>query len=83
MKKILTKIKRWYQGYVDFQNHINNPNHPRIIITAYPPSSLSYFFLFAHKFWIKNWQWLITTTITTIVAIIGLYIAWLTLITPK
>jgi len=83
MEKILTKIKLWYRGYVDFQDHSNDSDHPRIIIKAYPPSSLNYFISFVCKFWFRHWKWLIQTIIPIILTMIGLYIAWLAIINSK
>jgi len=34
-------------------------------------------------FWSKHWQWIIGIIVSTILAIIGLYIAWLSVINPK
>ena len=64
MKKLLTKIKLWYKGYADFQSHINDSEHPRLIITAYPPSPLRKIIVAVVNFWIKHWKWIITTIIT-------------------
>ena len=70
MKKILAKIKLWYQGYVDFQDHINDPDHPRIIITEHPHSSLRTLIIFTYNFWLRHWKYIITTIIAISVLIV-------------
>jgi len=36
-----------------------------------------------NKFWVTHWKWLIGLTVPTILTMIGLYVAWLSLIKTK
>lgn len=76
---IFKKLKLRYNGYVDFQNHIHDPERSYVSVTAYPPSFLWVFFRIIYKFSQREWKWLIGTFIAILGAFtaIGVFIVML------
>jgi hypothetical protein len=68
-KKIISKIKNWYHGkpiVIPTPGVMGGP----IVYPMQPP--LARFLKIIGQFWLKHWQFIITTSLV----IIGLYIAW-------
>jgi hypothetical protein len=75
INKIVTKIKTWYEGkyvpipsnpYYSGSGHREQPLLAKILKTI-------------GNFWLKHWQFIISTILVTI----GLYIAWLQVLKNK
>ena len=73
MKQILTKIKLWYQGYVEFHNHIQDKKRPRLLWIAHPASFLKRIIDHLISFWLQHWKWIIGTLIAFGVLLVMLW----------
>lgn len=74
--KIIKKIKTWYHGkpiVIPTPGIIGGP----IVYRMQPP--LPRFLKVIGKFWLKHWQFIISTSLV----VIGLYIAWKQLLPSK
>ena len=85
--RIIKAIKKWYHGqYLPHppvsSYHCDLPIE-QITQGYFKRPAIIRFLIYIKHFWIKNWKWIIGTIVPIILTMIGLYIAWLMLITPK
>lgn len=78
------RIVSWFSG-IDIQEHpyfgvlyVKRQNRKTIFHITMTELALK-----LKTFWLAHWKWIIGTIVPIILTMIGLYIAWLTLITPK
>lgn len=63
MKNLFRKLNRWYSGYIDIQNRIDDKEELVSTIIVYPQSTAKRFVLFVRGFWLQNYKWIIRTII--------------------
>lgn len=79
MKNLFRKLNRWYSGYIDIQNRVDDKENLVSTVIIYPQSIIKRFILFVRVFWSIHWQWSIRTFLITIgtLATIGIFIVML------
>ena len=91
IKTICQKVRSWYRGQTDYSigQMIGQDYNRKRGIKKNPVSPVFEPPLIARilnpicRFLGRHWKWLIGLTIPSIISIIGLYLLWLQLITPK
>ena len=68
MEKFWLKIRLWYSGYTEIDSTLGDPTatdqHMRVV--AHAPSTVKCIIDIIVSFWIKNWQFIITSIILSL-----------------
>lgn len=76
MKELISRIKRWYSGFVDIKMSPPEDKNFSISIKPVPASRLKRIVDWSWKFWRENWGWLVTIFIALVTLIITIIVNW-------
>ncbi len=78
------KVVSWFSG-VDIQEHpyCGALYVPRQNRKSFVHLTQREVMQILKAFWLSHWKWIVGTTLTTLLSIIGLYLVWLQITTPK